>query len=430
MMPVMTITLISAAVVMFVAGVPIAAALGLASALVLFVFQPIPNFMMITQLFSEACASFVLLAVPLFILVGALMERGTMGRQLIDFSMALVGWVKGGLGAVNIVGSFLFGGISGSSVADAATFSTMLVPRMKKEGYPGDYSAAVTVTSSTLSTVRPPSIQIVLAAAATNQSIGKALAGGLLPSVVILFLLLVPNYLISKKRGYGTDHPFSLSNLWRECKRCWTALLAPVIIMGVILSGLVTPTEAAGIAVLYIIIVDGVFYRQLGVRDIWESLKKTAGITSSILLIASASALMNFIIAFENIPQMLSVALTSVPGGKFGFIVVFLIMVLIIGCVLDATPATLIFCPLFLPAAVMLGIDPIHFILLWVLGVALGMTTPGYGVCVFCVATITRVPIGAMIREAMPFYVVTLAAMALIAVFPQIVLVIPNLLGM
>jgi tripartite ATP-independent transporter DctM subunit len=163
---------------------------------------------MIAQLFSEACASFVLLAVPLFILVGALMERGTMGRQLIDFSMALVGWVKGGLGAVNIVGSFLFGGISGSSVADAATFSTILVPRMKKEGYPGAYSAAVTVTSSTLSTIRPPSIQIVLAAAATNQSIGKALAGGLLPSVVVVLLLLVPNYFISKKRNYGKDFVF------------------------------------------------------------------------------------------------------------------------------------------------------------------------------------------------------------------------------
>jgi len=430
MMPVMTLTLVSSAVIMFLAGVPIAAALGLASMLVLFIFQPIPNFMMIAQLFSEACASFVLLAVPLFILVGALMERGTMGRQLIDFSLALVGWAKGGLGAVNIVGSFLFGGISGSSVADAATFSTILVPRMKDEGYPSDYSAAVTVTSSTLSTIRPPSIQIVLAAAATNQSIGKALTGGMLPAVLIALLLLAPNYIICKKRGYGTTHPFSLSALWHQCKRCWTALLAPLIIMGSILSGLVTPTEAAGIAVLYIIIVDGVFYRQLGFKDIWESLKKTAGITSSILLIASASALMNFIIAFENIPRMLSLALVSVPGGTLGFMAVFLVMVIVIGCVLDATPATLIFCPLFLPAAVSLGIDPIHFILLWVMGVALGMTTPGYGVCVFSVATITRVPMGSMIREAMPFYIVTIAAMAIMAAFPQIVLVIPELLGM
>ena len=313
----MTITLISIAVIMFVSGVPIAAALGLASAFVLFIFQPIPNFMMITQLFSEACSSFVLLAVPLFILVGTLMERGTMGRQLIDFSMAFIGWVKGGLGAVNIFGSFLFGGISGSSVADAATFSALLVPVMKEEGYPGDYSAAVTVTSSTLSTIRPPSIQIVLAAAATNQSIGAALAGGLLPSVLVVSLLLVPNYFISKKRNYGKNHPFSGSNLWYQTKKSWTALLAPLIIMGVILTGLTTPTEAAGITVLYVLIVDGIFYRVLKPKDIWESFKKTASLTSAILLIASASALMNFIIAFENIPQLLSVTLASVPGGKF-----------------------------------------------------------------------------------------------------------------
>jgi tripartite ATP-independent transporter DctM subunit len=176
-MPIMTITLVSLTALTFLAGVPIAAALGLASAAALFIFQPIPNMMMLPQLFAESCASFVLLSVPLFVLVGVLMERGTMGRQLVDFSMALIGWVKGGLGAVNIFGSFLFGGISGSSVADAATFSTILVPRMKEEGYPGCYSAAVTVTSATLSTIRPPSIQTVLAAAACNQSIGKALVG-------------------------------------------------------------------------------------------------------------------------------------------------------------------------------------------------------------------------------------------------------------
>ena len=429
-MPEMTITLLALAVIMFVLGVPIAAALGLAASLVLFIFRPIPNMMMIPQVLSEAGASFVLLAVPLFVLVGNLMERGTMGRQLIDFSMAFVGWAKGGLGAVNVFGSFLFGGISGSSVADAATFSTILVPRMKAEGYPSDYSAALTVTTATLSTIRPPSIQIILAAAVTNQSIGRALTGALLPAVVVLLLLFIPNYFISRKRGYGKNHPFSFSNLWHQTKKSWTALFAPVIIMGSILSGLVTPTEAAGIAVLYILVVDWIFYRQLGPKEIWEALKKTAGITSAILLVASASALMNFIIAFENIPMMLSGVLASVPGGKIGFIAVFLFLVVIIGVMLDATPATLIFAPLFLPAAVSLGIDPTHFIILWVMGVALGMTTPGYGVCVFTVATITRVPIGAMVIKAIPFYLVTLLGIVIVAAFPQIVLVLPNLIGM
>ena len=428
-MPVMSITLIMLAVLMFVAGVPVAAALGLASAIVIFVFRPIPNLWMLPQLFSEAAASFILLAVPLFVLVGVLMERGTMGRNLIEFSKALIGWVRGGLGAVNIVGSMIFSGISGSSVADTATFSTLLVPRMVEEGYPDDYSAAVTVTSSTMSTIKPPSIQIVLAAAATNQSVGAALVAGILPATLIGFLLLIPNYFISKKRGYGKSHPFSFAVLIEKTKSCWTALLAPLIIMGSIFSGLVTPTEAAGLAVLYILIVDCIIYRKLRLKDLWECFKKTAEITSAILLIASASALMNFIIAFERVPMMLTAALTAVPGGKFGFMLLFFILAIIIGMVLDATPATLIFCPLFLPAAVSLGFNPIHFITLWVMCVALGMTTPGYGVCVFSAASITGVPIARMVKESVPFYFVTILGMILVAIFPEIALIVPRLLG-
>ena len=429
-MPAMTITLIIFAVILFITGVPIAAALGLASAIALFIFQPIPDMMMLPQLFSEACASFILLSVPLFILVGVLMEQGSMGRNLIEFSNALVGWVRGGLGAVNIVGSMIFSGISGSSVADTATFSTLLVPRMVDEGYPDDYSAAVTVTSSTMSTIKPPSIQVVLAAAATNESVGKALAAGLIPGLLIGVLLLIPNHIISKKRGYGKTHPFSLSNLIEKSKSCWTALLAPVIIMVSIFSGVVTPTEGAGVAVLYILVVDGLIYKKLGLKDIWRCLKKTAGMTSSILLIASASALMNFIIAFDNIPKILSIALTSVPGGKFGFMFLFFVIAIVIGMVLDATPATLIFCPLFLPAAVAVGFDPIHFIIIWVMCVALGMITPGYGVCVFSAATITGVPISRIVKESMPFYFVTILGMVLVAIFPDIALVVPRILGM
>jgi len=414
---------------MFVAGVPVAAALGLASMLVLFIFMPVPNLMLFPQIFSEAASGFVLLAVPLFVLVGVLMERGTMGRNLIEFSKALIGWVKGGLGAVNITGSMIFSGISGSSVADTATFSTLLVPRMVDEGYPSDYAAAVTVTSSTMSTIRPPSIQLVLAAAATNESVGRTMAAGLVPAIMIGLFLLVPNYFISKKRGYGQKHPFSFAVLIEKTKSCWTALLAPVIIMGSIFSGLVTPTEAAGIAVLYILIVDCLIYRKLGLRDLWESFKKTAGITSAILMIASASALMNFIIAFEHIPALLTAALVSVPGGRFGFMVLFFILALLIGMLLDATPATLIFAPLFLPAAVSLGFDPTHFLILWVMCVALGMTTPGYGVCVFSAASITGVPINRMVRQAIPFYLVTIFAMVLVAAFPSIALLVPRLLG-
>jgi tripartite ATP-independent transporter DctM subunit len=338
--------------------------------------------------------------------------------------------MKGGLGAVNIVGSMFFGAISGSSVADTATFSTLLVPRMKEEGYPEGYAAAITVTSATLSTIKPPSIQIVLAAAATNQSIGAALAAGIIPGTIVGLFLLIPNYILSKKHKYGKKHPFSFSNLVVKFKESWTAQLAPWIILGSIFSGLVTPTEGAGVTVLYILLVDGVLYRKLGLKEIWSCLKKTASLTSAILLIASGSAVMNFVIAYENVPQAITNFLVSVPGGKFGFGVVIIIILILIGMVIDATPATLIFTPLFLPAAVSMGFDPTQFIIMMIMGVALGMVTPTYGICLFTVSTITGIPVMRVINAAWPFYCMILLAMVLVATIPGITLILPRLLGM
>ena len=220
----MSTTLVILAVTLLMLGTPIAVALGFSSLLVLMIFQPVPSMMIIPQLFSEASTSFVLIAVPLFILGGNLMEKGTVGRNLIDFTTSIVGWMTGGLGAVNIIGSMIFGGISGSSLADTATFGTILVPRMVDDGYPRDFAGAVTLTSSSLSVVIPPSILLVLGAAATQQSVAKALAGGLVPGVLIAIALLVPNHIICKKNNYGTKIPFSLGNVWRQFKKAWTEI--------------------------------------------------------------------------------------------------------------------------------------------------------------------------------------------------------------
>jgi len=429
-MPVMSITLLVLAVVLMLMGTSIAVSLGLSAILVMLIYQPVPNMMIIPQMFSEASTSFVLLAVPLFILAGNLMERGTMGRNLIDFTTSLVGWAKGGLGAATITGSMIFGGISGSSLADTATFGTIMVPRMMKDGYPKDYAAAITLCSSCLAVIIPPSILIVLAAASTLQSVGKALAGGILPGILITALLFVPNYVISKKRGYGTRIPFSLKNVFSKFVTCWTALIAPLIILGSIFSGVVTPTEGALVAVGYILFVDMLIFKRLSWADLVDASKSTAVLTSAILFIATSSAMANWIIAYENVPKFMAEALVGVPGGTVGFLILINIFLLIIGMTLDAGPATIIFTPLFLPVAVSMGIDPTHFLIIMVCGFALGLVTPPYGVCLFSISSICSIPMDKLVRASAPFYAVIFVAMLMITFIPAITLFIPNILGL
>ncbi len=430
-LPVMTITLILLAGFLIFIGTPMAMALGMGAIGVIVAFKPVPSAQIVPRLLSEASTSFILLAVPLFILAGNLMSRGTVGRNLIDFTTSLVGWMPGGLGAVNIVGSMLFGGISGSSLADTATFGTILVPRMEDDGYPREYAGAVTMTSSCLSVVIPPSILLVLAAAASEQSVGRALAGGLVPGLLLTVLLLIPNHVICKRNKYGTRIPFSWANVAHKFKTCWTAIVAPVIVLGTIFSGIVTPTEGAALAVMYVLIIDFIVFRKLDSKDIWLCLKDAGILTAAILFIATSSAISNWIIAFEKIPDFMAAILVNLPGGKWGFMTVIMIMVIMIGMVVDASPACLIFVPLFMPIALRMGVDPTHFIVVVVVGLALGLTTPPYGVCLFSISTVCKIPMEKLVKESMAFYVFMALAMVLVAFVPALSLWVPvNLFGL
>lgn len=429
-MPVMTLTLLLLTTVILFMGARIAVALGLASTLVMIIFNPVGTLQIIPQLFSEASTSFILLAVPLFILAGNLMEKGTVGRNLIDFTSSIVGWMKGGLGAVNIVGSMIFGGISGSSLADTATFGTILIPRMVEDKYPKPYAAAVTLTSSCLSVVIPPSILIVLAAASTLQSVSKSLAAGLLPGLLITILLLIPNYYISSKHGYGTSIKFSIKNIISKFSTCWTALVAPLIILGSIFSGVVTPTEGALVAVIYILIIDVLVYRKISLKDFIKCLENTAVLTSSILFIATSSAIANWIIAYENVPKYIATQLNNVPGGKFGFLLLMIILLIMIGMILDASPAILIFAPLFLPIAVSMGVDPTHFLTIMITAFGVGLTTPPYGVCLFSVSSVSKVSMDELIKSSAPFYAMLIIGLLMITFIPEITLFFPKVLGL
>ena len=429
-MPIMTLTLVAICVVLFICGVPIAVALGLASFLSVAIFKPVPDLIILPQLFSEASVSFTMLAVPLFILVGNLMERGTIGKKLIEWVNSFVCWLTGGLGVVNIVASMVFGGISGSSLADTATFGSILVPRMVDEGYDRDYSGAITMTTSTLSVIIPPSILMVLAAAACSQSVSRALAAGVGPGVILTLMFCVPNYLISKKHGYGVKKPFNLRVFLSKSKGCLTAIIAPLIVLVSIFSGAVTPTEGAGVAVLYILVVDGLIGRNLGLKDIWHCCLKTAELTSVILLIATSGSLLNYVLNFEGIPRLLLQLMTHVPGGKYGFLITVIIIMILIGMTMDASPASIIFPPLFIPAALAMDIDPSHFLIVMIFGLALGLSTPPYGVCIFSTASVTGIPMQNLIKAAVPFYIVMVICYVLVAFVPAISLPIPTLLNL
>ena len=428
--PIMSILMGILTIIMAAFGINMATSLGLSCIIVLLIFQPVPNMMIVPQFFSEMATSFTMVAIPLFVLVGNLMMRGSTGRNLIHFVSSLVCWHKGGLGSVNIVGSMIFGGISGSSLADTATFGTILIPEMEKEGYPRDLAGAITVTSSCLSTVIPPSILMVLGAVAISESVAKVLAAGVLPGIVITVCLLVPNYIIAIRHSYGVVGTFSFFEVVRRFLTCWTALMAPLVILGSIFTGIVTPTEGAAVAVLYLLIVDGLILRQLGWKEIYEALKATVYMTSGILFIATSSAIMSFIFSYDNLPQYLNQLLLGVGGGRVGFTVLLVLILILVGMVMDSTPAVLIFAPLFLPAAEAVGMDPVHYLIIIVVGLAVGLTTPPYGSCLFSVSAISQEPMERLIKAGIPFYAALLAALIIVAFIPQISLILPQMMGL
>jgi C4-dicarboxylate transporter DctM subunit len=301
---------------------------------------------------------------------------------------------------------------------------------MVEDGYPKDYAAALVLSAATLDVVIPPSILLVLAAAVTDQSVGKALAGGLLPGIFITGFLLVTNILVSRKRGYGHKVRFSILNVMRTFGRCWTALIAPLVVLGSIFSGIVTPTEGAAVAVLYVILIDFFIFRKLTVADIVDAIRRSAYLTAAILFIVTSTAIANWIIAYDNLPKYLAAMLSNLPGGKFTFLLIINVILLLIGMTIDATPACIIFTPLFLPIARNLGIDPTHFIVIMVCGFALGLATPPYGVCLFSISQITGVPLDRVVIQTLPYYIAIFIALLVITFYPPLTLLFPTLIGM
>jgi tripartite ATP-independent transporter DctM subunit len=374
--------------------------------------------------------SFVLLAVPLFIVAANIMNAGTISDRLLQFCVAAVGRFRGGLGHVNVVASLIFSGMSGSAVADAAGIGKIIIEMMTKGGrYSPGYAAAITAASATIGPIIPPSIPMVLYALVSNSSIGFLFLAGIIPGLVMGMVLIGINTYLSTKRGFALEEPVPLRQLPRHTVNAFPALMMPVILLYGIYGGLTTPTEAAAVAAFYALLLAALFYRALSIKALYGILVESSRSSAAVGLVIGGALILNFIVVSENIPGMMSEALVGLEVHPLVFLLAVNALILALGCVLDATTIILVIVPLFIPTARELGIDLVHFGVLVVVNSMIGLITPPYGILLFVINAVTGIPLKDIIKEVWAFLAVLIGALLLLLFVPDIVLFLPRLLG-
>ncbi len=374
--------------------------------------------------------NFIILAVPLFIVAANIMNAGSISDRLLRFCVALVGRFRGGLGLVNVVANIIFAGMSGSAVADAAGLGKVIIDMMRKDGrYPPAYAAAITAAASTIGPIIPPSIPMVMYSLVSNTSIGALFAGGLLPGLLMGLVLMVMNYVAARRRGFGLDEPVPLREVPKLTVNAFPALLMPAILLYGIYGGVTTPTEAAAVAAFYALLLAAIFYRALSPRALYEVLRGSVISSASVGLIIGGALIFNYIVASENVPTKLQGFIDTLNVSPLAFLLIVNALVLLLGCLLDASTIILVIVPLFLPTAKALGIDLVHFGVVIVVNCMIGLITPPYGVVLFVLNGITGIPLRDMIREIWVFVGVLVLALLVMILFPGVVLWLPHLLG-
>jgi C4-dicarboxylate transporter DctM subunit len=366
----------------------------------------------------------------LFILVGTVMERGRVAERIFDFAEAMVGWLPGGLGHVNVISSVIFSGVSGSSVADIASVGAIEIKAMERHGFPKGYAVGMTLCTATLSSIIPPSILVVIAGSIANVSIGTLLVAGLVPGLFIALAFMVFNHFYSVYYGYNPPSSFNLRIVMVTGLRAILPMLTPLILIIGIASGLFTPTEAAAIAVVYVGVLGVLVYRTLPVSELPEIFISTARISGTILFIAATSQIAAWVFTYDGLPDQVAELLQAMNLGPLSGMLVIFVFLLIIGIFMEAIPAMFILIPVLMPPVQAIGIDPIHFLIVTVMTLTLGLVTPPVGVCLFAAAQVANMKVEDVIRGSLaPMAVLTLAIFALV-LFPILTLGPIRLLGM
>jgi len=382
------------------------------------------------QMLNGLYNSFILLAVPLFILASNLMNAGTISDRLLRFCVAYVGRMRGGLGQVNVVTSLIFSGMSGSAIADAVGIGKVTTDMMIAENrYPRGYAAALTAASAVIGPIIPPSIPMVIYAVVSDASIGYLFLGGVGPGLLIAAVLMAVNHVEAHRRDFPRDEAVPLRKLPFMTFQALPALLMPVVLLYCIYGGATTPTEAAAIAALYALVLATVFYRALSPGRIVEILVDSARSTGVVGLIIAAALVFNYVVASENLPTLISSYLIGLDMTPLSFLLMVNLIFLLLGCLFDATTLLLIVVPLFLPAARELGVDLVHFGVVVVINSMIGLITPPYGVLLFIINAVNHVPLKEIIAEIWLFIVILIASLLVMTIFPEIVLWLPRQFG-
>lgn len=381
---------------------------------------------MVQRLFD----GFLLLAVPLFIVTANIMNAGTISDRLLNFCVAVVGRFRGGLGHVNVMASLIFSGMSGSAVADAAGIGKLVIEMMVKSGrYSRGYAAAITAATATIGPIIPPSIPMVLYALVSNTSIGFLFLAGILPGLIMGAVLIGMNTWISYRRDFGKEEAVPLAQLPLITIKSFPALLMPAILLTCIYSGVTSPTEAAAIAALYAFILAAGFYRALTIKSLYHLFVESARSSASVALVIGASMILTYVVVKENIPQTLSALLAGAEISPIIFLLLINLLILLVGCILDATVIILVIVPLFIPTCEALGVDLVHFGVLVVVNSMIGLITPPYGMLLFVINAVTDIPLREIIGEIWAFLAVLIFALLIMIFSPNMVLWLPRLFG-
>tara|TARA_R110002050_G_scaffold5843_10_gene25121 strand:+ start:17426 stop:18721 length:1296 start_codon:yes stop_codon:yes gene_type:complete len=417
-------------VVLLFLRVPIAFSIGLATlATILVSVAPLPAVTTVAQRMATGLDSFTLLAIPFFILAGQLMNKGGIAKRLIDFAKVLVGTLPGGLAYVNVISAMLFGAISGSAVAAASAIGGIMAPQMKKEGYDPEFGAAINITSSTTGLLIPPSnVLIVYSLASGGVSIAALFLAGYIPGLLVGLGLMVTSGYIAFRKKYKVAERVSLKTAVLSFFDAIPSLFLIFVVIGGIIGGIFTATEAAAIAVLYALVLSFI-YKEISIKSLPDVLLEAAKTTSIVMLLIATSVAMSWVLSFENIPQSISAGLISLFDSDIAILLVINLILLFVGAFMDITPAILIFTPIFLPVATQLGIDPVHFGIIIVFNLTVGLCTPPVGTILFVGCSVADVPITKVIKPLLPLFLVMIVSLILVTFVPDLSLFLPRLFG-
>lgn len=424
----MTGVLFGSLVFFFLLNVPIAVAIGLASLSAILWSGAIPPVVLVQKMFT-ATDSFPLMAVPFFILAGSLMEFGGISRRLVDFANSIVGRFSGGLAFVAIIASMFFGAISGAAVACVAAIGTILIPAMVRRGYDTPYATAVQATAGTLGVMIPPSIPMIIYGVLTGVSIGALFMGGILPGILVGGSLMLVAWMIARKRGYKGDEKASGAKIWATFKDAILALLMPVIILGGIYGGVFTPTEAAVVAVAYGFIIGFFVYRELSLSKLKDILVNTSVGTATIMFIIATSSVFSWILTAQRVPQAVAEAILSISTNPIVILTLINLLLLFIGTFMETVASIIILVPVLLPVVTQIGVDPLHFGIIIVVNLAIGMVTPPLGVCLFVGCGISGITLESISKAVWPFILIMIVAVLVLTYIPWISIILPRLAG-